>query len=187
MQDAERPHTERNDKVWKRYRNAELGYCVSYPARWAKGDAFDGSGLYVRTWNRQTPNSTGAIDVGPVNLPSDAADSKLKPVILKTADLDEGLAEHIAGLKKFVRAERMEVLTQQHLTVQGSEALYAKDTYYDPLERKTWVEEVVFVQRSGVGRNASLFRLELQCPPDRIDRFEPVFAYLVNSLEFDCK
>lgn len=186
MQDAERPHGDRNDRAWKRYRNAALDYCVNYPSRWAKGDAFDGSGLFVRTRNRQTPNSTGEIDVGPVDL-RPVNDAQLKSVSLDGTNLDVDLAEHLAGLKKFVRAERLEVLTQEHLSLQGSSALYAKNRYYDPLERRTWIEEVVFVNRKGLKGSGGLFRLELQCPPDQLDRFEPVFAYLVNSFEFDCK
>ena len=63
---------------------------------------------------------------------------------------------------------RLETLAQQRLKVQGFTALYAKNRYYDPLERSTWVEEVVFVERKG-----ELYRLELQCSPDQIDRFEP--------------
>ncbi len=186
MQDAERPHADRKDRAWKRFRNAELSYCVSYPSRWSKGDAFDGSGLLIRTGVRQMPNSTGEIDVGPIDLlVPDIA--RLRHISIDTDSLDNDLAEHLAGLKKFVRAERLEVLSQHRLKLQGSAALYAKNRYYDPLERRDWIEEVVFVRRAGLGRTGGLYRLELQCPPAQIDRFENVFAYLVNSFAFDCK
>ena len=35
----------RDDKSWKRYTNKQVGYCVSYPRRWQKGDAFEGAGI----------------------------------------------------------------------------------------------------------------------------------------------
>jgi hypothetical protein len=181
MQDAARPHGDRSDRAWKRYRNSDLGYCVSYPSRWFKGEAFDGTGLFVKTAVNRSLRSVGEIDVGPMNTPA-PEDARLEPASFTPETLDHDLQEHIEGLQKFVRAEKLEVLARRHLKVQGFDALYAKDQYYDPLERSKWMEEVVFVERRG-----ELYRLELQCPPDQISRFEPVFAYLVNTLEFDCK
>jgi hypothetical protein len=181
MQDVGRPHGERVDRTWKRYRNADLGYCVSYPSRWLKGDAFEGTGLVVKTGVGRSAKPVGEIDIGPLNPPG-PEDARLEPARFKPDTLDQDLKEHLAGLEKFVRAEKLEILDKQHLKVQGFDALYVKDQYYDPLERSNWMEEVVFVERKG-----ELYRIELQCPPNQINRFEPVFVYLVNTFEFDCK
>ncbi len=179
--EAARPRGDRLDRAWKRYRNTDLGYCVSYPSRWSRGAAFEGSGLFVKTGLKRNSKPTGEIDVGPMNVPS-SEDARVKPASLSADSLDQDLQEHLAGLQKFVRAEKLEVIEQRTLKVQGHSALYVKNQYYDPLERTHWMEEVVFIKRNG-----ELYRLELQCPPDEIKRFEPVFAYLVNTFEFDCK
>ncbi len=170
------------DRSWKRYRNPNLGYCVSYPSRWSRGSAFDGSGLFLETGVRNSAKPGGEIDIGPLSDDSEAtADARLKPVDLGE-NLRENLKEHLDGLQKFARAERLEVIDQHSLDLQGSTALFAKDRYYDPLERTHWMEEVIFVQHKG-----EVYRMELQCPPDQIKRFEAVFTYFVNSFEFDCK
>lgn len=174
------------DRSWKRYRNPNLGYCVSYPSRWYRGSAFDGSGLFVETGKQNSSTPSGEIDIGPLNSDDASADARLKPAGLSEEalqqDLQETLQEHLDGLQKFARAERLEVIDQHSLAFQDSKALFAKSRYYDPLERTHWMEEVIFVRHKG-----ELYRMELQCPPDQIKRFEAVFTYLVNSFEFDCK
>jgi hypothetical protein len=175
-----RPHSERVDRAWKRYRNPDLGYCVSYPSRWERAYAFNGSGLVVETGLHRNSKPSGEIDFGPLDSQG-PEDARLAPASLTPSSLDDDLLEHLAGMRKFARAEKMEVLAQHPLKLQGYTALYAKSKYYDPLERSNWVEEIVFVTRKG-----ELFRIELQCPPDQINRFEPVFAYLVNTFDLDC-
>jgi hypothetical protein len=178
--DATKPHGDRVDRAWKRYRNEDLGYCVSYPSRWMRGAAFDGSGLLVETGVTRFSRPTGEIDIGPLQT-AGPEDARIKPAALTSENLDEVLREHLTGLQKFERAERLEVMEQRHIKVQGVDALYVKNKYYDPLERTTWMEEVVVVERNG-----ELYRIELQCPPDQIKRFETVFTYLVNTFEFEC-
>ncbi len=182
MSEAAKPtHGDRMDRSWKRYRNPDLGYCVSYPSRWFRGSAFDGSGLFVETGHHRDSKPTGEIDVGPLNVEINE-DARLKPTDL-TDSLDQDLREHLEGLQKFARAEKLETIDQHNLNVQGFKALYSKNQYYDPLERTNWLEEVIFVRRT----NGELYRLELQCQPDQLKRFEPVFAYVVNTFEFNCK
>jgi hypothetical protein len=178
--DAIRPRGARVDRAWKRYRNSDLGYCVSYPSRWLKEDAFDGTGLSVKTGLQRYSQPSGEIDIGPVSA-STLEDARLKPASTLPETFDADLDDYLSGLRKFVRAEKMQVLEQQLLTLQGQSALYVKHQYYDPLERSVWMGEVVFIKRKG-----ELYRLQLQCPPSQIMRFEPVFAYLVNTFEFDC-
>jgi hypothetical protein len=162
------------DRSWKRYRNGDYGYCVSYPSRWQRGEAFDGAGLFVETGAKRYSRPTGAIDFAAIStVPKDA---RAVPV-----SLVENLQDHLAGLRKFERAERMEILEKRELRVQGSAALFTKHRYYDPQERATWMEEVLFVNR-----NETVYRLELDCRADQIERFAPVFEYLVGTLQFDC-
>ena len=181
FQSVAKPNGDRMDRSWKRYRNSNLGYCVSYPSRWSRGSAFEGSGLFVQTGTTHSAKPSGEIDFGPIiSQTSDVAeDARTKPL---ESTLTEDLQEHLAGLKKFARAERLEILDQHTMDVQGTKALFVKNQYYDPLERTNWMEEVVFLKHKG-----ELYRVELQCPPSQIKRFEPVFAYLVNTIDLDCK
>ena len=167
--------TNRLDRAWRQYKNAQQGYCVSYPAHWSKGDAFEGAGLFVETGLKKFSKPSGEIDVAAV-APQPQADTQTAPV-----SLVDDLKLHLAGLAKFERAERLQVLEQRPLTLAGKPALFTKDQYYDPLERTTWIEELVFAQRGEV-----IYRLELECRADELDRFEPVFTRFISSFEFDC-
>jgi hypothetical protein len=164
--------TNRLDHAWKHYRNVQRGYCVSYPSRWDKGDAFEGSGLFVETGAKKFSKPVGEIDVAAVST---------HPEETASLTLVDDLKVHLAGLAKFERAERMEVLEQRQLDLAGRPALFTKDRYYDPLERATWIEELVFAHRGDV-----VYRLELECRADQLDRFEPVFTRFVNTFQFEC-
>lgn len=167
--------TPKQDLVWKRYFNAETGYCVSYPTRWYKADAFEGSGLYVMTGAKKHSRATGEIDIALFREPA-TPEAHAVAISLK-----EHFDSHVDGLKKFERAERMEVLEQHPIEVAGLTGLLTKDRYYDPQDRSTWMEEVVFIER-----NSDLYRIEMECKADQANRFEPVFSHLVSTLQFDC-
>lgn len=107
-----------------------------------------------------------------------AADAaRTTPISLKD-DFDV----HVNGLKKFERAQQMEVLDQHPMQVAGAPGLFTKDRYYDPQDRSAWLEEVLFVQRK-----TDVYRVELECPADQVNRFEPVFLHLISTLQFDCR
>jgi hypothetical protein len=167
--------TLKQDAVWKRYYNPGAGYCISYPARWYKSDAFDGSGLYVMSGVKKHSRATGEIDIGLFrNLASNGP-------YATNISLKDDFQSHADGLKKFERAERMEVLEQRPMDVAGSSGLFTKDRYYDPQDRSNWVEEVLFIHRKD-----EIYRVELECRADQVDRFEQVFSHLVSTIEFDC-
>ncbi len=169
------PHagsTTRQDRSWKRYYNQQWGYCVSYPARWRVGDAFEGAGIFVETGVKKRSNPLGEIDM--TALPDHAGNPQPSPS-------STTVQAHLDGLKKFERAQQMELLDQRPMHLFGSSALFAKERYYDPLERAKWVDELIFAQRQNV-----LYRLELECRADQLTRFEPVFAQLVSTFRFNC-
>jgi hypothetical protein len=167
--------TPKQDTVWKRYVNAQWGYCVSYPSRWVRGDAFEGSGILVKTGVKKHSRPTGEIDIGVLPDPAEGP-GRTTPVTL-VGDFQA----HLDGLKKFERAQQMEVLEQRGMNLVGSSALFTKDRYYDPLERGSWVDEIVLAHRNHV-----MYRIELECRADQLGRFEPVFTHLVSTFEFDC-
>lgn len=165
----------KQDRAWKVYRHPSLGYCVSYPSRWHKSDAFDGAGLLVSTGATKFSRPSGAIDFAVLSDPP-SADARSRRVSLR-----EDLQDHLDVLVRFERAERMEFLEKRELSFLGSAALFTKNRYYDPQDRKSWVEEILFINRE-----ETLYRIEMQCRADQLTRFEPIFSYLLTTFRFDC-
>jgi hypothetical protein len=156
------------DTAWKKYVNKDVGYCVDYPSRWARGEAFDGAGMYFETGVKKFSRPLGEIDIGALPQQQSGA-------------AGEYLQIHLQGLRKFERAERLEVLDTHEITLLDGPALFTKDRYFDPLDRAMWVDEIVLAKHGDL-----LFRLELVCRADQVARFEPVFSHFVNTFKFEC-
>jgi hypothetical protein len=165
----------KQDRSWKRYYNPQWGYCVSYPSRWLRGDAFEGAGIYLETGVKKHSMPLGEIDIGV--LPGHPDTQGLKPRL----SLVDHMQVHLDGLKRFEGAQQMEVLEQREMDLFGNAALFTKQRYYLPLEHGAWVDEIVFAQRRDV-----LYRLELACRADQLARFEPIFTQFVSTFQFDC-
>ena len=56
----------------------------------------------------------------------------------------------------------MEILEKREVRMQGNDGLYTKHRYYDPQERSTFMEEVLFVNR-----NDTVYRLNWTAAPIR--------------------
>jgi|SRR3954447_7860562 hypothetical protein len=161
---------------WKKYRNRQWGYCVSYPSHWLKGEAFEGSGIFVKTGLKKHSRSVAEIDIEA---------SSEKPTYLgqpAAISLTDNFQLHVEGLKKFERAERLEVLEKRPGELSGNPALFTTDRYFDPQDGVSWVDEIVLVER-----NETLYRLELECRSDQLARFEPVFTHFVSTFRIGCK
>jgi hypothetical protein len=169
------PSKVKQDSSWKRYVNDELGYCVNYPSRWLRGDAFDGSGMYFATGVKKFTRPLGEIDLGAVPM-EEAEQLKAVPVTAV-----EYLANHLDGLKRFERAQKLEVFDQREVQMFGVPALIAKDRYLDPIDNSSWVDEIILAKHGD-----TLFRFEMECKADQLARFEPVFSYFVQTFKFDC-
>jgi hypothetical protein len=163
---------QKQDRSWKAYENAQWGYCVSYPSRWVKGDAFDGAGIFVATGEKRFSRPIGEIDVGALPARAEGA----------SFTLVEDRNAHLEGLKRFERAEGLEILDQHEMKIMDAPALFTKDRYFDPKERAAWVDEIIFTERKG-----KMYRLELECRADQVERFEPVFQMFISTFRFDCE
>lgn len=166
----------KQDRSWKPYANPQWGFCVSYPSRWVKGDAFEGSGIFVETGAKKLSKPLGEMDVGA--LPNADAEP---PALARPVNLLDDFEVHLDGLKKFERAESVEILDKKEIEILGGPALFIKDRYYDPQDRANWAEEIIFTRHNGL-----LYRLELDCRADQLPRFEPVFNLFVRTFRFDC-
>ncbi len=157
------------------YLNRTTGFCISYPSRWAKSETYDGSGLAVATgMKKHSPIPVGSMDVSALALPA----VQVHSVAL---GLDDDFDVQLAGLKKFVRAEHVEILERRTLTLAEKPSLFVKIRYLDPRDRKVWIDEVIFARRDGLG-----YRLELETRADQLERFEANFTQFVNSFQMDC-
>lgn len=164
------------DRAWKHYRNSQWGYCVSYPSRWLRGDAFDGAGLFVETGTKKFSNPLGEIDVSA--LPALAGAGNPASAKISLSDI---VKVQLDGLRKFEHAERMEVLETREIPLADSKALFTKERYYDPQDRATWISEIIYSNRKSV-----LYRLELTSRTDQLVRFEPVFTRVLSTFQFEC-
>lgn len=165
--------TLRLDRAWKTYLNRTAGFCISYPSRWAKSETYDGSGLAVTAgMKKHSPIPVGSMDVRA--LPG----SDLHPAS-RTLDSDFDL--QLTGLKKFVRAEEVEILDRRTFTLGASPSLFVKVRYLDPRDRRIWVDEIVFTRHDHLS-----YRLELEARADQLERFEANFNQFVNSFQMEC-
>jgi hypothetical protein len=132
--------------------------------------------MFVATGLRKRSRPVAAIDVGAFPNPPENPPQPAPIILIKNFQL------HVDGLKKFQRAERLEILEKRSTDLSGNSALFTKDRYFDPLDRATWVDEIVLVNR-----NATLYTLELECRADHLATFEPVFSHFVGTFDFDCR
>jgi len=102
-------------------------------------------------------------------------------VLPATLTLDDDLDVQLAGLKKFARAEQVEILEKRTVSLAANPSLFVKIRYLDPRDRRFWIDEVIFARREGLS-----YRLELEARADQLQRFETNFTQFVNSFQMDC-
>jgi len=168
--------TNRLDRVWKRYRNEQFGYCVDYPARWLKSEAFDGAGMWVGAGAKKHSLPLGEMDVRALR---DGVSEHLQTA---SVSLTESATIYFHDRKQFQRAQDIQVIDQHAMRLLDAPALFIKDQYRDPLDRHMWIDEVIFAARQQI-----LYRIELECRADQIGRFEPIFQRFAASFQFQCE
>ncbi len=165
----------RQDRAWKVYLNRTNGFCISYPSRWAKSETYDGSGLAVTSGlKKHSPIPVGSMDVSALA----SSGPKVHSVSLA---LDDDFDLQMKGLRKFARAEQVEILDRRTVTLGTNPSLFVKIRYLDPRDRKFWIDEVIFARHEHLS-----YRLELESRADQIQRFEANFTQFVNSFQMDC-
>jgi len=165
----------RQDRAWKVYLNRTNGFCISYPSRWAKSETYDGSGLAVTSgMKKHSPIPVGSMDVS-------AFASSGPQVHSVSLALDDEFDLQLAGLRKFARAEQVEILEKRTVTLGTNPSLFVKVRYLDPRDRKFWIDELIFARDQHLS-----YRLELESRADQIQRFEANFTQFVNSFQMNC-
>jgi hypothetical protein len=165
----------RQDRAWKVYLNRATGFCIGYPSRWSKSETYDGRGLAVATgMKKHSPIPVGSMDVSALAIPG---------IQVRSASLalDDDFDVQLAGLKRFARAEQVEIMERRTFTLAASPSLFVKIRYLDSRDRRLWIDEVIFTRRDGLS-----YRLELETRADQLQRFEANFAQFVNSFQMNC-
>lgn len=143
------------------------------PSKWTSADAFDGSGIVFSSGPKKHSRPSGEIDITAFS----TASSRTGPPFTLAVDFQT----HLDGLKRFAGAKDLRVLDQRETNLLGRSALWAKDSYTDPLDHSSWIEEMVLTRRLDV-----LYRIELECRSDQAARFESVFNQIVASFQPNC-
>lgn len=157
----------RMDRSWKKYQDSHSGFCFSYPKRWVHEEAAEGSGVYFESGSKKGALPQGEIDVAV--LPDQSSHG------------EDYVQLHLAGLQKFERAQKLELLASGAIKVGGMKGVFSRNRYFDPLEKSLWVDELVVA-----GHGTTLYKLELECRADQLQRFEAVFDRFLNSFSPDC-
>jgi len=123
---------------------------------------------------KHSPIPVGSMDVSALAIPG---------IQVRSASLalDDDFDVQLAGLKRFARAEQVEIMERRTFTLAASPSLFVKIRYLDSRDRRLWIDEVIFTRRDGLS-----YRLELETRADQLQRFEANFAQFVNSFQMNC-
>lgn len=139
---------------------------MEYPKHWIRSDAAGETGIAFSTGEKRYSMPVGEIDVTVLTTPDDSS---------------QLLQAHMEGVKKFVRAEEMQILDSENITVDGTPATLMKDRYRDRLEKQDWTEEIIYARHDD-----KLYRLEVVSRSDEAARFQLMFGRMVRSFSFEC-
>jgi hypothetical protein len=134
-----------------------------------RATAFEGDGMYVETGVKKFSLPIGEIDVSVVR-------DGVVP-------LEDYIKLHVESLRKFERAQDVEVLETRAITLRDASGVLIRNRYFDPQDAKPWIDEFAVVMQRDSER---IYRLELECRADAVQRFEVVFERVLNSFHLDC-
>ena len=75
------------------------------------------------------------------------------------------------------------MLETRAITLGDLNGVLARNRYFDPQDATPWIDELVVVAQRD---NEKVYRLELECRADAVQRFEAVFTRVLNSFHVDC-
>jgi len=153
---------------WKRYCQAEGGFCFKYPSSWSiLGEIFAGQGVVVAP--RQTGDRTlwNAITVAMV-VPPPADDQE-------PLGLDGVIEQATSGLRE--RGQDFETVERQQRTVDHKPAQLLKVRYQEKPSAHDWIEEMVFIE----GPDNEIYSVGLKSSPHDLARLEPVFKQVLAN------
>jgi hypothetical protein len=152
---------------WKRYCQADGGFCFKYPSTWKMlGEIYDGNGVVVAPQQKDEQPLWNVITAAMVAPPKDAD---------QALGLDGVIQQAAAGMRD--AGQNFQTLQRQSRTVDGKPAQLLKAQYREKNSNRDWVEELIFIE----GPDDEIYSVALKSQPQDIVRLEPVFTEIVRT------
>jgi hypothetical protein len=152
---------------WKRYCQAEGGFCFKYPSSWKMlGDVYAGNGVVVAPVQKDEQALWNEITVAMVAPPKDAD---------QALGLDGVIEQAAAGMRE--AGQNFQTLQRQARTVDAKPAQLLKAQYREKSSNRDWIEELIFIE----GPDNEIYSVALKSRPESMVRLEPVFTEIVRT------
>jgi hypothetical protein len=153
--------------AWKRYCQANGGFCFNYPPSWKMmGEIYDGNGVVIAPPQKDEQALWNEITVAMV-APPKGSDEAL--------GLDAIIEQAAAGMRD--SGQDFRILRRGVLTAAPRPAELLKTQYHEKSTGRDWIEELIFIQ----GPDNEIYSVALKCGPRDIERLEPVFSDIVRT------
>ena len=152
---------------WKRYCQADGGFCFKYPSTWRMmGEIYQGNGVVVAPPQKEEQPLWDVVTVALVAPPKDAD---------QALGLDGVIQQAAAGMRE--AGQNFQTLRRQSTTVDGKPAQLLKTQYRDKNSERDWVEELIFIE----GPDNEIYSVALKSQPQDLVRLEPTFSEIVRT------
>jgi hypothetical protein len=152
---------------WKRYCQADGGFCFKYPASWKMmGEVYGGNGVVVAPPQKDEQPLWDEITVAMVAPPADGD---------QALGLNGVIEQASAGMRD--AGVNFQTLQRQQRTVDAKPAEMLKAQYRDKETGRDWIEELVFIE----GPDNEIYSVALKCAPDHAFRLELTLAEIVRT------
>ena len=154
---------------WKRYCQADGGFCFKYPSSWeVMGEIYDGKGVVVAPPQKDEQPLWNVITVAMVAPPKDAD---------QALGLDGVIQQASAGMRD--SGQNFQTLQRGTRTVDGKPAQLLKAQYREKNSERDWVEELIFIE----GPDNEIYSVSLKSRPQDVVRLEPIFAEVLKNMD----
>ena len=153
--------------AWKRYCQADGGFCFKYPATWKMvGEIYGGNGVVVAPSQKAEQPLWNVVTVAMVAPPKDAD---------QALGLDGVIQQAASGMRD--AGQNFQTLQRQSRSVDGKPAQLLKAQYREKNSDRDWVEELIFIE----GPDNEIYSVALKSRPQDMVRLEPVFTEIVKT------
>jgi hypothetical protein len=154
-------------KGWKTYCSEEGAYCISYPPDWnVVGDVFEGTGVVMAP--PQSPKEKSQWD---------QVTSSVSYIPETEGDQDAPTFDDVlSSAMKQLPGNNVQTLQRTELVLAKRPAQLVKLQYDDPETKKTWVEEIVFIDDGD-----AIYSTALRAVPENLEKLEPIFRTIVAT------
>lgn len=154
-------------KGWKTYCSEEGAYCIGYPPDWnVLGDVFEGTGVVMAPPQEGKDKSQW-----------DQVTSSVSYVPETEGDQDAPTFDDVlSAAMKQLPGKNVQTMQRTETVLVKRPAQLVKLQYDDPDTKKTWVEEIVFIDDGD-----AIYSTALRAVPEDLEKLEPIFKTIVAT------